>query len=569
MLERLNNNGYEAYLVGGCVRDSIMGKEPHDWDICTDALPSQTKRVFSKHNISDMGLKFGTVVVTMDKKPYEITTYRIDQDYSDGRHPDDVRFSDSIIEDLSRRDFTINAIAQDSRGNIVDPFSGRQDIENKLIRCVGDPDKRFNEDGLRILRAIRFASRYGFEIEEKTSESIHKNAHLLKNISAERVQSELVQILGGDGVKDVLMEYRDVIAVAIPELEKTFDYDQRTPHHCYDLWEHIATSVSNVKNEPELRVTMLLHDIGKPESCIEEKNGRRHFPGHAKISVEKAEPILKRLKFPNEFSKECLTLIERHDTSFGGSERQIKRLLRDIGEKNLRNIFEIRRADILAQSDLNRDLKLQEIDNAEKQLEQVKEKEHCFSLKQLEINGNDLIGLGFEQGPEIGRSLNYLLDNVIDGKVENRKDNLIAFLLDRDIDKKESPIDKTISSIEKSSKKHFKIYLTDPENDRSKDIAAAIKEGKNIIFEVARAEHSTYLRCYIPDGTTPSLSYSAENILELSGKNNVIGKDCFAAIRYEGDTSVKDILKDVGKIVEKMPDILRQIEEPEKNVPNH
>lgn len=557
VLERLNNSGYQAYLVGGCVRDSIMGREPHDWDICTDALPSQTKSVFSRHNISDMGLKFGTVVVTFDKKPYEITTYRIDQDYSDGRHPDDVQFSDSLVEDLSRRDFTINAIAQDSRGHIVDPFNGKKDIENKTIRCVGDPDKRFREDGLRILRALRFASRYSFEIEEKTSESIHKNAHLLKNISAERIQSELVQILSGEGAKDILMEYRDVIAVPIPELEKTFDYDQKNPHHCYDLWEHTVTSVSNIRNDPVLRMTMLLHDIGKPDACIEEKNGTRHFPGHAKISAEKAEPILKRLKFSNEFSKECVTLVEQHDTRFTGKEKQLKRFLRDFGEKNLKSVFEIRHADISAQSDLNRSSKLAEIDNAEKQLAQIKEKEHCFSLKQLEVNGNDLINAGFEPGPEIGKSLNYLLNNVIDGKVENNKDVLMDFLLkkDRGVEQGDPQITSLISSIKESNKKHFEIYVTDRENDHSKDIALSIKEGKNVVFEIAKAEYSTYLRCYVPSSDLSNHSYNAESILELSKNNNVIGRDDFAAIRYDSQTDVKDILRDVERVVEKMPDI--------------
>lgn len=428
ILQKLNNNGFEAYIVGGCVRDSLMNITPHDYDICTSASPDETEACFDGFKTLDVGKKHGTIGVVINGAVYEVTTFRIDGEYTDNRHPKEVIFTKRIIDDLSRRDFTINAMAYNEESGVLDYFGGRADIKNKLIRCVGKPAERFNEDALRILRGLRFVSRLGFDIEEETSNAIHRQKDLLQNIAAERIREELLGILTGEHAEKILLEYRDVIARIIPELEPCFDFEQRTPHHYLDVYGHIANSVGNIKPDPLLRLTMLLHDIGKPQACVTDKNGIRHFKGHPAISAAMAEIILKRLRFPNSFISDCIKLIEYHDVRFKGSKAALKRVMRKIGEENTERLLKIQRADILAQSDYRRDEKLSDYKTAEAHFSEIVKNNECYSLKQLKISGSDLIAMGITDGKKIGETLNDVLNKVINGELENNKSDIIKYI---------------------------------------------------------------------------------------------------------------------------------------------
>lgn len=425
IIDVLAANGYEAFAVGGCVRDSMMGLVPHDWDICTNAKPEQIKSCFADENTFDSGLKHGTISVVLDSRVYEITTYRIDGEYDDNRHPRQVTFTDDIKLDLSRRDFTVNAMAFNESTGLVDPFGGAEDLKNNLLRCVGDPDKRFNEDALRIMRGLRFASTYGFDVEEETASSLIKNAGLLHNIASERINAELNRMLCGDGAEDILRSFREVIAEVIPEIIPTFDCPQNTPHHKYTVWEHIIHSVGFAPKDELLRMVMLLHDIGKPQTRTVDENGRDHFKGHPKISVDMARGILRRLKYSNAFTDDCLLLIEKHDLRFNGKAKQLKRALQQLGEQNTRRLFAVQRADVSAQSDYYRAEKLAAVDLAEAQLEEIISQNQCFSLKSLAVNGRDLIDLGITDGKQIGMVLNALLDEVVENDYPNEKKALL------------------------------------------------------------------------------------------------------------------------------------------------
>ena len=425
IIDVLAANGFEAFAVGGCVRDALMGLVPHDWDICTNAKPEQIKSCFAEENTFDSGLKHGTISVVFDKSVYEVTTYRIDGEYDDNRHPRQVTFTDDIKLDLSRRDFTVNAMAyNDSRG-LIDPFGGAEDLKKNLLRCVGDPDKRFSEDALRIMRGLRFASTYGFTVEENTALSIKNNAALLHNIASERISVELNRLLCGDGAEDILNRFRDVIAEVIPEIIPTFDCPQNTPHHKYFVWEHITHSVGLVPKDEILRMVMLLHDLGKPRARTTDETGRDHFKRHPKYSVEMAREILHRLKYSNAFIDDCLILIEKHDLRFNGSIKQVKRVLQQLGEENARRLFSVQRADIMAQSVYLREEKLAAVDLAEAQLEEIISQDQCFSLKNLAVNGRDLINIDITDGKQIGFVLNALLDEVIENDFPNDKKALL------------------------------------------------------------------------------------------------------------------------------------------------
>lgn len=426
IIEKLRQQGFEAYAVGGCVRDSLLGMTPHDWDICTSAKPEQIKACFDGFQTVDIGIQHGTVAIVLDHIPYEVTTYRIDGEYADNRHPSSVTFTSSLREDLARRDFTVNAIACNAAGEIADPFQGRRDLKNRLIRCVGNPDRRFEEDALRILRALRFASCYRFQIEAKTAAAIHRHAGLLRRIAVERIQTELSRLLCGDGVEQILNDYRDVIAVFVPELRETFDFDQHNPHHCYDVYRHIVHSVSLVPQEPLLRLTMLFHDIGKPRVCTVDMLGHCHFKGHQQVSADIAVDVLRRLRFPTELIHTCEQLVIYHDVRYNGEKSQIKRILNKLGEENFRRLFSVQYADTLSQSAYQREEKLRKLALAQAQLEEILCEQQCFSLHQLAVNGRDLIGAGVPQGMEIGRILHLLLENVIDEKLPNEKAALLA-----------------------------------------------------------------------------------------------------------------------------------------------
>lgn len=425
IIDNLNKNNFEAFIVGGCVRDSIIGLTPHDWDICTNAKPDEIKKCFEGFNTFDSGIKHGTISIVLDGEVFEVTTYRIDGTYSDNRRPDSVTFTSDISKDLARRDFTINAMAYNEKSGLIDPYGGKNDLRDNIIRCVGNPEFRFNEDALRIIRALRFASVYDFVIENETSESIYKNADLLKNIAVERISVEFNKLLCGNGVEEILNNYRDIIAVFIPEIKPMFDYNQHTKHHNRDLWYHTTYSVKSVDNNPLLRMSMLLHDIGKPKACKRDENGTCHFKGHPKHSAEMGEIILHRLKYPTDFIETCITLIKYHDVRFNGSKRQLRHVMSAIGNKNVELLLKIQRADIMAQSDYKHKEKLEKLDLACRVYKEILADKDCFTLKQLVINGNDIKNLGVNEGVKIGKILKMLLSLVIEDKLENEKSALI------------------------------------------------------------------------------------------------------------------------------------------------
>ena len=425
IIKRLIKGGYSAYVVGGCVRDSIMGAAPHDWDICTSAMPEETLNTLGSHNVIDSGLKHGTVTVNFGGSLFEITTFRTDGVYLDNRRPESVTFVRSLKEDLSRRDFTINAIAYNHTDGICDYFGGMEDIRNKIIRCVGNPDKRFNEDALRILRALRFASKLGFEIEKYTSEAVHKNAGLLRNISAERIASELIRILNGEYVEKILTDYSDVIAVVIPEIIPMIGFEQRNPHHIYDVWGHTVKVIAHSPHGKILRLAALFHDIGKPECYTIDEKGTGHFHGHPKISAAMAEKIMYRLKLDKKTISDVIVLIEYHDKRPPAEPKNVRRLLSKIGTENFKRLMELKKADAKGQ---NPDLLNQKLDYIA-ELERICEEETAdgkqFTIKSLQINGNDLMRLGIKEGRQIGLILKYLLSLVIDGAVENEYHALV------------------------------------------------------------------------------------------------------------------------------------------------
>lgn len=423
-MDLLNAAGFECYAVGGCVRDSLLGKEPNDWDITTIALPEEIEDVFSDYRVIETGIKHGTVTVMIDGEPLEITTYRIDGEYKDNRHPSDVTFTRNLREDLARRDFTINALALSADGEIVDEFGGRDDLSHGIIKCVGSPDKRFLEDALRIMRALRFSATLDFDIDEATSESIHRNRELLGNIAIERVTDELLKLLVGAGprVVDILLEYRDVFAVIIPELEPCFDFDQQNKHHIYDVYEHISHSVGEAEPQPDIRLAMLLHDIGKPHCFTVGADGMGHFYSHADIGADIAADILKRLKVSNEFYDTVWALVKYHYYPVEPNLKSVRRRLAKFGPELFDKILLVKLADNFAHNMETGDYS-GEI-NAVRDLipEAMKQ---CFSIKDLDIDGNDLIALGVEKGPRMGEILTLLLEEVMDEKLPNEKSKLI------------------------------------------------------------------------------------------------------------------------------------------------
>ncbi len=426
LLKRLHNSNYEAYIVGGCVRDLVMGLEPNDYDITTSATPQQVHEIFSDLNIIDTGIKHGTVTVMVDKEPFEITTYRSDSSYSDHRHPDEVTYSTNLQEDLVRRDFTINAMAYNEESGLVDLFGGINDISNKIVRCVGDPDRRFDEDALRILRCIRFAGRLGFEIDTHTENALFRNSHLLDYVSRERIMSELSQILCNENLEPVLQKYRDIFACIIPEIRVMFDYDQHSVYHAYDLWTHTVKVTAYVRNYLPLRLAALLHDIGKPVSAVADEKGHLHFHGHQDISARIAETVLRRLKCSNALISEVVLLIENHDRRLY-TEKALRKALYIMGSKEkMYDLLDLIEADNQAKSEQARymygDLYYKTL------VDLIYSKDSkILSLRDLSINGDDLIALGLT-GPRIGKALQKALNGVIEGQVDNDRNELLKYL---------------------------------------------------------------------------------------------------------------------------------------------
>lgn len=426
ILKRLAENGREAYVVGGCVRDSLLGLTPNDWDIATSALPEETERIFADRRVIETGLRHGTVTVLCDKMPVEVTTYRIDGTYSDGRHPDGVSFTRSLKDDLARRDFTVNALAYNKHDGLVDCFGGQSDLEDGVIRCVGDADVRFQEDGLRILRALRFSSVLGFSVEKKTAESVMNNRGLLDLIAGERIQAELMKLLCGRGAAAVLRGFREVVAQFIPEIRPMFGFDQHNPHHSYDVWEHTLHCVEAVEPEPVLRLTMFLHDIGKPGRFTQGADGVGHFYGHPEKSAEIAHEILNRLRFDKKTSATVLTLVRSHGLPLLPEERCLRRRLNLLGERNLRLLVRVQEADARSKAvpDERYLAGLREIPEA---IDRMVKQGQCFSLKDLAVRGNDLLRAGVPEGEEVGEMLRILLDAVLDGKCPNSKPELLQY----------------------------------------------------------------------------------------------------------------------------------------------
>ncbi|MBQ6515460.1 MAG: HD domain-containing protein [Clostridia bacterium] len=431
LLARLKQAGFSAYAVGGCVRDSLLGMEPHDWDICTSALPEQMQEVFSGYRTVETGLKHGTLTVIADHLPYEVTTFRIDGDYTDHRHPDSVIFVDDLTRDLARRDFTVNAMAWSPDAGLQDPFGGQQDLSAKIIRCVGEPEQRFDEDALRILRAMRFAAVYDFEIESSTASALRKMAPDLKRIAGERIREELLRLLCGKAAGRILRAYPEVLAEIIPEIRPMIGYDQRNHHHSYDLWEHTVRGIECVPADPVLRLTMLLHDTGKPVVRTTDEKGEGHYKGHPKVSEEIARRTAEALHLDNAFRDRLCTLVRHHDTPLRTENGEINtdrsfllRRLNKYGETDLRALFLIHRSDRIATgytTTEREDIRLKERMNA---LDALLAEQPCFTLKDLAVNGRDLTATGLK-GKAVGETLQQLLEAVMDGAVPNEKEALL------------------------------------------------------------------------------------------------------------------------------------------------
>lgn len=422
VLNILKKNGFQAYVVGGCVRDSVMGRTPLDWDVTTNAMPDEIKKAFASFKTVDTGIQHGTVLIISGETPVETTTFRIDGSYSDNRHPDSVKFTPSLKEDLARRDFTINAMAYNEEEGIIDCFGGIDDIKNKVIRCVGDPDKRFNEDALRILRAIRFSSVLGFGIEKETQGSVIKNKNLLSNIAVERIDTELIKLLCGDNVFDVLTKYGSVIGVFIPELTLQFNFQQLGKKHGYDIWTHTAHTVANIETDPILRLTMLLHDTGKPATHALNEKGESTFRNHAAVGGLIAENILRRLKFSKNYINTVSYLVSIHDKEVPETRTQAKEYLRDFGEENFLRLMKIRKADKSALAEGFRDIN-DKLIFAYNTFDEIINSDEPYTLNQLAVNGKDIKKYASDR--EIGEILSYLLDCVIKDPSKNNREDLI------------------------------------------------------------------------------------------------------------------------------------------------
>lgn len=422
VLAALETAGHEAWCVGGCVRDTLLGRAPEDWDVTTSALPEETMALFGSRALPT-GLKHGTVTVRAERRNVEVTTYRLDGAYHDHRRPDGVTFTRSLEEDLRRRDFTINAMALSLRGELRDPFGGQGDLRAGVLRCVGEPDRRFDEDALRILRGLRFAAVLGLAADPATAAGIHQNRELLRDIAAERIQAELLKLLGGEMAAEVLREYPDVIGVFWPEVLPMVGFSQQNFHHCYDVWEHTLHAVAAVPGDPVLRCAMLLHDIGKPNCFTVDENGLGHFYGHPAISQELADGMLRRLKCSTELRETVVRLVEWHDRDVPRTDKGIRKALRALGEEDLRRLILVKRADNLAQAPEFWD-RQREIDKAEAILDRLLEEDACFSLRQMAVNGKDLTDMGLS-GPAVGRVLNALLERVVNGELPNKREVLL------------------------------------------------------------------------------------------------------------------------------------------------
>lgn len=424
-LSLLSANGYEAFVVGGCVRDAVLGRVPSDWDITTNAAPKEVKKVF--HHTVDTGLKHGTVTVLLGGESFEVTTYRIDGAYTDGRHPSFVTFTASLVEDLRRRDFTINAMAYNEDNGLVDLFGGVEDLEKRVIRCVGDPDERFNEDVLRILRAVRFSAQLGFDIELRTRCAIKRHADELGKVSKERIREELMKLLVSDNPGRLRDLYElGLTAEFLPQFDVCMETPQTTPHHAYNVGEHTVRAVENIDPDPILRLTMLLHDFGKPERRMVDKNGKDHFPGHPAESADIARDVLRELRFDNKTIEQVVNLVRWHDRRPKHREGSVRRTLWRIGPENFDAYLKVRRADDSAKSSYKREDKAADIIRTEEIGRRILKRGDPLSLRELAIGGRDLLAIG-AKGPEIGEILEAALELVLEDPKLNTRDFLMEY----------------------------------------------------------------------------------------------------------------------------------------------
>ncbi len=424
VLGKLEKNGFSAYAVGGAVRDYILGNPATDWDVTTSALPDETEKVFSGFKVVKTGIKHGTVTVIVNGCPVEITTFRKESGYTDNRHPDNVEFVSDLAEDLKRRDFTVNSLAYNEKEGLIDLYGGLSDLKNEIIRTVGDPRERFSEDALRILRAVRFSSKLGFTIEEKTYAAAKELKENLKNVSAERIFSEFTKTLCGKNVKNALLFYHEIITEIIPEMKPCVGFEQHSKWHLYDVYEHIVRSVEYIRPTAELRLTMFFHDIGKPD-CFFTRDGEGHFYGHPEVSAEKTDKILRRLKAPTAFREEVVFLVKNHDVRLSDSEIKNRKKLNEIGKERFFLLLDVKKADNAAQGTALAEKEGKEIDKIRAIAEKIIENGEVYDIKQLKISGEDLIKTGFS-GKEIGEEMEKLLNACMENNLGNDEESLKA-----------------------------------------------------------------------------------------------------------------------------------------------
>ena len=420
-MDALEAAGFEVYAVGGCVRDSLLGLTPHDYDLCTAATPEQIRNVFSGYRLVLAGEKHGTVSVIMDQSLVEITTFRREGGYADNRHPGWVRFVTDIEDDLGRRDFTVNAMAYSPYRGFADPFGGQEDLQHRCLRAVGDPKKRFTEDALRILRGVRFSVRYGLTVEENTAQAMTQLAPLMENLARERVFSELCGLLSLAAAQDIL-RFSPILIQIIPELAPMVGFDQRSPYHVLDLYSHTAQVIQSIPNTLALRWAALLHDIGKPGTFYLDESGQGHFPGHAKLGAEMADSILLRLKAPTALRQQVVSLVERHMTPLEPDKRLLRRRLGKYGIQSTLDLLALQQADFRSKGTKEENDLFQRILDL---IREIQAEDSCLTVKDLAINGNDLIAIGFPPGPAIRRCLESLLSAVQEERLPNTKGSLL------------------------------------------------------------------------------------------------------------------------------------------------
>ena len=427
ILHTLQEAGYEAYAVGGCIRDSLLGRRPDDWDITTSAKPQETKALFGK--TIDTGIQHGTVTVMRHGRGYEVTTYRVDGEYEDGRHPKEVTFTASLKEDLKRRDFTVNAMAYNEKDGLVDLFGGRQDLEQKIIRCVGEANERFEEDALRIMRAVRFSAQLGFSIEERTKEAIRGHAERLRQVSAERIQVELTKLVISPNPDFLRIAWETgITAVVLPEFDRLMEQPQNNPHHCFSVGEHTLHAMQAVRPDKCLRLCLLLHDVAKPDCLTTDAEGIDHFHGHAQKGERMAAQILKRLRYDNHTTELVSRLVKWHDVAIAPEKKAVRRAASRMGKELFPLILEVKAADLAAQSDYQRAEKREWLERLRSLYEEIEREGDCLTIKDLAVNGRDLIQAGITPGPQLGRTLQEFLEIVLEDPEKNTKEYLLSLL---------------------------------------------------------------------------------------------------------------------------------------------